>query len=105
MCVFVCACIGKERVAKSCQSVLPHLHTSRTFPHKAQHEISEKGERDSARAGAPTIVETLTPRDTLAGYIVALRTGTVMFSLLSFADIAVLRKALESSPIAQAIVM
>ena len=46
----------------------------------------------------------------MAGYIVALRTGTVMFSLLSFslfsfADIAVLRKALESSPIAQAIVM
>ena len=60
---------------------------------------------DSARAGAPTIVETLTPRDTLAGYIVALRTGTVMFGLFRFADIAVLRKALESSPIAQAIVM
>ncbi len=79
---------------------IPHICTQ-----KAHHEISEKGERDSARAGAPTIVETLTPRDTLAGYIVALRTGTVVFSLLSFADIAVLRKALESSPIAQAIDM
>ena len=41
----------------------------------------------------------------MAGYIVALRTGTVMFGVFRFADIAVLRKALESSPIAQAIVM
>ena len=63
---------------------------------------------DSARAGAPTIVETLTPRDTLAGYIVALRTGTVTFfsaSSATSADIAVSRKALESSPIAQTIVI
>ena len=47
------------------------------------------------------------PRDTLAGYIVALRTGTVAFFIASAAsaDIAALRKAPESSPIAQGIVI
>ena len=84
-----------------------HTHIAHICTQKAQHEISEKGERDCARAGAPTIVETLTPRDTLARYIVALRTGTVAFFIASAAsaDIAALRKAPKSSPIAQGIVI
>ena len=47
------------------------------------------------------------PRDTLAGYIVALRTGTVAFFIASAAsaDIAALRKAPKSSPITQGIVI
>ena len=67
-----------------------HTHIAHICTQKAQHEISEKGERDSARAGAPTIVETLTPRDTLARYIVALRTGTVMFCFCALDESCVL---------------
>ena len=49
----------------------------------------------------------LPPGGTLAGYIVALRTGTVAFFIASAAsaDIAALRKAPKSSPIAQGIVI
>ena len=74
---------------------IAHIRTDKA--QSAQHETSEKGERGSARAGAQTTVET----------IVALRTGTVAFFIASAAsaDIAVLRKALESSPIAQSILV
>ena len=80
---------------------------SSTVAYEAKRERGASHTRVSTTTTLETLTRVPEPRDTLAGYTVALRTGTVTFFIASAgsADIAVLRKALESSPIAQAIVM